>query len=53
MAQRYCTNCSDGLGPDDVFCARCGKSTVETAAVSTPQANVCASTGMYGKLVAL
>lgn len=40
MAQRYCTNCGNELGPDDVFCARCGKSTVETAAVSTPEANV-------------
>ncbi|MDQ3520819.1 MAG: zinc ribbon domain-containing protein [Gemmatimonadota bacterium] len=40
MAQRYCTNCGNDLGPDDVFCARCGKSTVETAAVSTPEANV-------------
>ena len=40
MAQRYCTNCGNELGPDDVFCARCGKSTVETAAVSTPEADV-------------
>jgi hypothetical protein len=40
VAQRYCPDCGNELGPYDVFCARCGKSTVETAAVSTPEANV-------------
>lgn len=40
MAQRYCTNCGNELGPDDVFCASCGKPAHETAAVSTPQADV-------------
>ena len=40
MAQRYCTNCGNELGPEDVFCASCGKPTHETAAVSTPEADV-------------
>ena len=40
MAQRYCTNCGNELGPDDVFCASCGKPTHQTAAVSTPEADV-------------
>ena len=40
MAQRYCTNCGNELGPNDVFCASCGKPAHETAAVSTPEADV-------------
>ncbi len=40
MAQRHCTNCGNGLGQDDLFCAGCGRSTAETAAVSTPEADV-------------
>ena len=40
MAQRYCTNCGNELGPNDIFCANCGKPAHETAAVSTPEANV-------------
>ena len=40
MAQRYCTNCGNELGPNDVFCANCGKPAHQTAAVSTPEADV-------------
>ena len=40
MAQRYCTNCGNGLGPDDAFCACCGKPAHETAAVAVPKAKV-------------
>lgn len=40
MSQRYCTNCGNELGPNDVFCANCGKPTHEAAAVSTPEADV-------------
>lgn len=40
MAQRYCTNCGNDLGPNDAFCGSCGKPTHETAAVATPEANV-------------
>ena len=40
MAQRYCTNCGNELGPDDVFCGKCGRPAHETAAVATPEADV-------------
>lgn len=40
MAQRYCTNCGNELGPNDVFCATCGKPAHQNAAVSTPEADV-------------
>ena len=40
MAQRYCTNCGNGLREGDVFCASCGKPAHETAAVATPEADV-------------
>ena len=40
MAQRYCTNCGNGLRDEDVFCANCGKPTHQAAAVSTPEADV-------------
>ena len=40
MAQRYCTNCGAELGEDDRFCPNCGRPVHETAAVSTPEADV-------------
>lgn len=40
MAQRYCTNCGNELGPNDAFCASCGRPAHETAAVATPEADV-------------
>lgn len=40
MAERYCTNCGNDLGPNDAFCANCGRPTHETAAVPTPEAEV-------------
>ena len=40
MAQRYCTNCGNELGPNDAFCANCGRPAHQTAAVATPEADV-------------
>jgi zinc-ribbon domain len=40
MAQRYCTNCGAELREDDRFCPNCGRPVQETAAVSTPEADV-------------
>ncbi len=40
MAQRYCTNCGAQLREDDRFCPSCGRPAYETAAVSTPEADV-------------
>src|SRR5215204_384299 len=40
MAQRYCTNCGAELREDDRFCPNCGRPVHETAAVSTPEADV-------------
>lgn len=40
MAQRYCTNCGNGLGSNDAFCAGCGRPAHQTAAVATPEADV-------------
>jgi hypothetical protein len=40
MAQRYCTNCGAELREDDRFCPNCGSPVHETAAVSTPEADV-------------
>jgi hypothetical protein len=40
MAQRYCTNCGAELREDDSFCSKCGRPVHETAAVSTPEADV-------------
>ena len=40
MAQRYCTNCDAELREQDRFCPSCGRPVHETAAVSTPEADV-------------
>ena len=40
MAQRYCTNCGTELGEEVRFCPNCGRPVHETAAVSTPEADV-------------
>jgi predicted amidophosphoribosyltransferase len=40
MAQRYCTNCGAELREDDRYCPNCGRPVHETAAVSTPEADV-------------
>ncbi len=40
MAQRYCTNCGAELREEDQFCPSCGRPVHETAAVSTPEADV-------------
>jgi hypothetical protein len=40
VAQRYCTNCDAELREDDRFCPNCGRPVHETAAVSTPEADV-------------
>jgi hypothetical protein len=40
MAQRYCTNCGAELREEDRFCPSCGRPVHETAAVSTPEADV-------------
>src|SRR5215213_7535412 len=40
MAQRYCTNCGAELREDNRFCPNCGRPVHETAAVSTPEADV-------------
>lgn len=40
MADRYCTNCGAELPEDARFCATCGRPAHETAAVSTPEADV-------------
>lgn len=40
MAGRYCTNCGNGLGEHDQFCARCGRPAYEVAAISTPETRV-------------
>ena len=40
MAQRYCTNCGAELREEDRFCPSCGRPVHETAAVSTPEAEV-------------
>ncbi len=40
MAQRYCTNCGAELGDEARFCPSCGRPVLETAAVSTPEADV-------------
>ena len=40
MAQRYCMNCGAELREDDRFCPNCGRPVHETAAVSTPEADV-------------
>jgi hypothetical protein len=40
MAQRYCTTCGAELREDDRFCPTCGRPIHETAAVSTPEADV-------------
>ena len=39
MANRYCTNCGNGIGAHDQFCARCGRPAYEIAAVPTPEAD--------------
>jgi hypothetical protein len=40
VAQRYCTNCGAELGEEFRFCHNCGRPVHETAAVSTPEADV-------------
>jgi hypothetical protein len=40
VAQRYCTNCGHELREEDRFCPSCGRPVHETAAVSTPEADV-------------
>ena len=40
MAQRYCTNCGAELREEDRFCPSCGRPVHETAALSTPEADV-------------
>lgn len=40
MAQRYCKNCGAELREDDRFCPNCARPVQETAAVSTPEADV-------------
>jgi zinc-ribbon domain len=40
VAQRYCTNCGAKQGNEDRFCSSCGRPVHETAAVSTPEADV-------------
>ncbi len=40
MAERYCTNCGTQLADDAQFCPSCGRPVHETAAVSTPEADV-------------
>jgi hypothetical protein len=40
VAQRYCTNCGAELGDEARFCPRCGRPVHETAAVSTPEADM-------------
>jgi uncharacterized membrane protein YvbJ len=40
MAQRYCTNCGAELREVDRYCPNCGRPVHETAAVSTPEADV-------------
>jgi hypothetical protein len=40
MPQRYCTNCGTQLGDEARFCPNCGRPVLETAAVSTPEADV-------------
>jgi hypothetical protein len=40
VAQRYCTNCGAELREEDRFCPSCGRRVHETAALSTPEADV-------------
>jgi hypothetical protein len=40
VAQRHCTNCGTELGDEARFCPSCGRPVHETAAVSTPEADV-------------
>jgi hypothetical protein len=40
VAQRYCTNCGAELGEEFHFCHNCERPVHETAAVSTPEADV-------------
>lgn len=40
MTQRYCTNCGAELTEDARFCPSCGSPAHESAAVSTPEADV-------------
>jgi hypothetical protein len=40
LAQRYCTNCGAKLAEEVRFCPNCGRPVHETAAVSTPEADV-------------
>jgi hypothetical protein len=40
VVQRYCTNCGADLREEDRFCPSCGRPVHETAAVSTPDADV-------------
>ena len=40
MANRYCSNCGNELNEDSRFCPNCGRPAHETAAISTPEADV-------------
>lgn len=44
MADRYCRNCGQELGPNDRFCTGCGGPVQQTAHVPTPEANIPVST---------
>ncbi len=61
VADRYCGNCGQELGPDNRFCSGCGRLVHERAILPTPEADVSvpppqdqqepsSEVGMLGKL---